>query len=989
MSLPSVFGTYHDITGELTRRIAPRLEGGAQIEILIPSRAIASSITRSLLRLLPHGFSGVVLHTPDSLAKKLFNERGDYPHVASDAERSLAMTAATASIDPSLRIPGIAAMLDRTYRDLRDSGLTIDLFAARERRMRDLARTRSVVSTWRRYEQNLRAINAADPADILDRAAGFAKDARPQIVFGFYDMTGTQEKLFRALAGAGNVESIFVPVPLAADTPATPYGFAAPFVSRLRSLGVDVTSKTDAVPASWSITAHDSIAAELRSVCRSAKRLIDGGLAIDDVGIAVRSVDRHEAESLARIALEYGLPLATNRVMDLRGHRFGRAVVRLLRLRDERFPRGQVIAILRDGLWLEGATRNAINAADRATREAEIAGGPPELVRRALAGIDPRRDWLTPQIAPFARWVTELWDITAGFDKPRRGREWAATIRGLLEKFRPETEADLAALEGLESTAELLARGDAFGARLSSEDVVAMIEASEPIVLESPRRGLWFGDVMSLRGRSFDTVFLIGMQQDRFPQRRVEDPLLPDVERRVVGMPVIGDGRDEETMLLELARSSARRHIELAFSSSDLAGRLLRASSFIQALAFENERDVKKRRDVYRDFAAYVREKMPPPPDAPLSPSELRRAAMREHPSQVTLGAPLQRAIRNAQRAGTRSEYDGFLTAGDALASQIREIAAKVSPTSLEDFGDCPHKFFVGRLLGISELADPDNEPQMHVRDKGTLDHSVLEKFYRGAPALEQLKHPELPRLSETGRKRLRQIVAEVFDEFDKRRPPFNETIRRIERSISLAGLERFLGRDLQDLFDAGLRPSHLEYAFGTDREGPPDYPDPVPLHAGDLEFAIRGRIDRIDAAEDGRRRIVDYKSYASKKYLDIALQVATGRRIQLALYAMAIQTIFGLPDEALSGVIKGIRGETKLEKLSFGLAECKEELLRTLETFAVAITRGQFPAFPEAESCKYCAVNFACRSKYDAEEQRALAEYENALELIRELENR
>src|SRR5207253_2649741 len=59
-------------------------------------------------------------------------------------------------------------------------------------------------------------------------------------------------------------------------------------------------------------------------------------------------------------------------------------------------------------------------------------------------------------------------------------------------------------------------------------------------------------DVMSFRGRAFDHLFVVRMQDDHFPQRRNDDPLVPDHDRKLLGMREIGDGREEERLLFEL-----------------------------------------------------------------------------------------------------------------------------------------------------------------------------------------------------------------------------------------------------------------------------------------------------------------------------------------------------------------------------------------------------------------------------------------------------
>src|SRR5262245_1421560 len=179
---PLHLGRYRDLAGA----IAARLIAAPQQEVIVASAGMAHAITAELLRGRA-GVAGLRLHTIDTFARRLVNDAGEYPRVASDAERRLAMRMAIRSVDdPMMQTRGIAAMLERTYRDLRDGGMTLDQFDARRQR------TRLALRAWREYERLIAQLGAIDPADLLARAAQLAPEAAPQIVAGFYDMTAMQ-----------------------------------------------------------------------------------------------------------------------------------------------------------------------------------------------------------------------------------------------------------------------------------------------------------------------------------------------------------------------------------------------------------------------------------------------------------------------------------------------------------------------------------------------------------------------------------------------------------------------------------------------------------------------------------------------------------------------------------------------------------------------------------------------------------------------------
>ena len=74
-------------------------------------------------------------------------------------------------------------------------------------------------------------------------------------------------------------------------------------------------------------------------------------------------------------------------------------------------------------------------------------------------------------------------------------------------------------------------------------------------------------------------------------------------------------------------------------------------------------------------------------------------------------------------------------------ASQLYRVVRQQggSNTQLEDFGECPQKFFFKHILHVEEYDDPDRELQMHHREKGKLDHTILERFYKSGATPDRI----------------------------------------------------------------------------------------------------------------------------------------------------------------------------------------------------------------------------------------------------------
>jgi ATP-dependent helicase/DNAse subunit B len=480
--------------------------------------------------------------------------------------------------------------------------------------------------------------------------------------------------------------------------------------------------------------------------------------------------------------------------------------------------------------------------------------------------------------------------------------------------FHLDTELDLAAADALDEIATLFKR---FG----SHDAASVIDAIENVTLRQPATDnqqpvVHASDVLRFRGRSFQHLFVVRMQDDVFPQRRIEDPLLPDADRRALGIREIGDGADEEKLLFQLLLDSSE-HVTFSFAASDGFGKVLRVSRFA-------------RHAVVGSRLSVVSE--------PIT-----------HRQPTTNNRQLQLLVRS----GTQSTFDGYLT---AVSDQIKARLHAISPTQLEDFGECPQKFLLKHILGVEDVDHPERELQIQPRDKGKLDHEILERFYKTGADLEAL-------------------IDEAFDRHEQEQPPFNRTIRAIERRATKRLLREFVESDRAELEASHLTPQWFEYRFGTKHRELAQHPEPFVVNAAGVPIRIEGMIDRIDS--DGVRfRIVDYKSGKALRHAGLSEKIDRGVRLQLALYAMAVAEFFGADAANVSGAIKPLVVEdAKPAKYAFALAEKRDGLLETLELFVSSILASTFPAFPidgDFDSCKYCPVNHSCRTRHDFDERHA-----------------
>ncbi|HEX2831701.1 MAG TPA: PD-(D/E)XK nuclease family protein [Thermoanaerobaculia bacterium] len=908
MSSP-IFAPYRD----LARQLAARLVAGRERdplapwreEVIVPSRGAAEQISLELIRLLPQGVAGVRLRTIDDLARALVTG----VRVASEAERRLAMRLAIRSVDhPMMESRGVASMLERAYRDVRDSGLSLADFARRVKNahgLRNAGRTQAILDAWTAYEKRIADLGVIDPSELLSRAArAISSKTPPQLVAGFYDMTGAQWQIVDALRKADRLGGVCIP---------TTEPFAQPFIARFEASPV-------ALPPSESratVLQYDSPFHELREACRRISEQLAAGIDPKEIGIVARSFDPYDIRLLHRFAGEFGFRTTLEDEIRLGSHHMGRAATTLLRLRERDFPRGDVLELVRDGLNVQ--TKIHVDAVDAATRRARIAGGTTDELK-------PMRG-RSPVLDSYIALVGELETLT---------REVLTDFAGL---FTLETEQDQQAAEKLDQIASLFKR---FGGTAIGADVIDAIDhetLARPVKKESRQPVIWAGDIMRFRGRAFPHLHVVRMQDDVFPQRRTEDPLLPDSDRRLLALREIGDGREEEQLLFSFVRDAET----LSFAAGDGFGKVLRPSRYLRGLPVTN--------------IAHVPE------------TGQRPAASRQ----------LQLLVQ----AGTRSPFDGYVS---GFTSPLESL----SPTQLEDFGECPQKFLLKHILRVEDIEDPERALQIHHRDKGTIDHQILERFYRHTTE-EQLHAAAaaLPRLPEEMIERLEALVDAGFDEHEQQYPPFNRTVRDIERRATKRILREFVSADIADLAAQELMPRWFEYRFGR-KHKEANHPEPFVVDTGVMQVRVEGTVDRIDVGPE-RFRIVDYKSGKAGRHANLSDKIDRGVRLQLALYAMAVTEFFAADPASVSGTIKPlVAGDVKAEKFAFALHEKRETLLETLRIFMRAIAGGAFPAFPnendlEFNSCKYCPVNHSCRTKHDADERYALQQKSDPRTLLNE----
>jgi ATP-dependent helicase/nuclease subunit B len=246
--------------------------------------------------------------------------------------------------------------------------------------------------------------------------------------------------------------------------------------------------------------------------------------------------------------------------------------------------------------------------------------------------------------------------------------------------------------------------------------------------------------------------------------------------------------------------------------------------------------------------------------------------ALLEHPE---LEATRREALRLSQ---ARFVPPPPVALAPELALAFWQDGALLPVTALESYGECPYKFFAGRMLRLSQR----QEAMLNMQDLGTLRHGILDRLFR---ALRKDKTQGLdwgtvdPAEADEA---IDRIVGEL--RLDK------QWAARLEAS-ALGGMtvEEVAGElklFVRALGVVGKRCRFVqirsEWIFGKNGE--------YTIQAGPRRFSIRGTIDRIDAlprtnGEPPTGVLVDYKS--GRRSLSLA-RIMEGIDMQLLTYALA-----------------------------------------------------------------------------------------------------
>ncbi len=478
------------------------------------------------------------------------------------------------------------------------------------------------------------------------------------------------------------------------------------------------------------------------------------------------------------------------------------------------------------------------------------------------------------------------------------------------------------------------------------------------------------------RGHAFDVVFVPGLAEKLFPQRVVEDPIVPDRARKGTALPANPDRASAERLALRLAVGAARRRIVLSYPRLDVDQSRPRTPSFY---GLEVLRAAEGKLPGFDELArranvtGAVRVGWPAPEqpvdaidDAEHDLSLLDAVLRRPEPEAqgmarylLSSNVHLARALRfRAERWQRRwTAADGLVAlpvdARAALAAHAL-TARSYSPTGLQNYAACPYRFVLQAIHKLAPREAPAPLEELDPLQRGSLIHEVLFELYTHLRAEGAL--PIGPANLDVARVALDRVLDEVVARYRDELAPAIERVWDDGVAAIRADLREWLRRAS---LDSTWRPQYFELSFGLspDRARDPHSRDEaVPLDCG---VALRGSIDLVERNDVGALRATDHKTGKARGKQGAV--IGGGEVLQPVFYALALEKL--LPGVRVEGgrlYFCTSTGDFTAVPVPLD-AEAREAASQVASTVGDALANAFLPAAPAERACQFCDYRRVC----------------------------
>lgn len=746
------------------------------------------------------------------------------------------------------------------------------------------------------------------------------------------------------------------------------------------------------VPVSVELFGAASVDAELREVVR---RIVDAGLSWDEVEIVASDPEVY-GSALHALGRRLGIPVTYAVGLPIGRTRTGRVVQAYLDWIEEGFQAHVIRRLLEAGDLRPPRSHGAQAPAALARRFRSLRIGWGRLryrdqIREALAGTDAleahkaetpeglqrRRDRVRSELEALRSILFPTLKATPAV--PDRMDEGGASVspaevaRGLATFLRrvprgrgPDRAAREEVARILERIEATLHRRTEFRAAVSilrghldirvRPELVGDDEDGAGAPWSSMGGALHLSDLEHGGFTGRPAVFLVGMDAERIPGGGVQDPVLLDSDRRVLGrdLPTSSELLRERIFRLASLFARLRGAVTMSFGAwqATEARSVGPSSVMLQALRLSRRDDGLTFRDLHHALGRVV-SAVPAPGRPHLDSDDLWMSSLdagdvlRHGRAAVRAAFPRLDAGLQAHAArldGTPSSVHGVVRARPERLDPRRNEEIVLSASRLEALGACPLRYLHASVLRVYPPDDPEHDPDLWLdaRERGSLLHRVFDSALREAkeagirledPAFEALA---LERLAE-GIVRLRREVP----------TPGEGTLAR-ERAALAEDVRSFV----RMVRESAPQYAALELRFGLGDDAPVE----LPLQEGAVR--LRGAIDRVDHDLAGLH-VIDYKTGAPYGYENGVF--AGGRRLQHAVYAHVAEE--RLQNDVVDGQYHFPTRRGQNQAFVYGRSDLAP-VTDLLEIMLDGVAAGHFVPTNDKDDCKFCDFAPVCRAR-------------------------
>ena len=399
-------------------------------------------------------------------------------------------------------------------------------------------------------------------------------------------------------------------------------------------------------------------------------------------------------------------------------------------------------------------------------------------------------------------------------------------------------------------------------------------------------------------------LYIIGLDESKFPLRTVQDAVLLDDEKKNILPDLLTSQEAVSNHIYQMAylMVSASGNIKAGMSAFDFKEN---RTNYPSSVLLQIYRLLKDKDAVYEDLTKYlelIKEGYGDSNNQYLDQDEFWMEKVTRKttsgktlkdalPSILTIDSGLGRGEVALREAGTSNftEYDGkVLPLGNEL--DLRKENITVSASMIELAATCPYRYFLKYVLKIKQRAreDADRLIWLNALERGSLIHKVYEIFvsHHYKESFGSISGQE---------KEIHDVLLQQIEEYRKKIPFQNEALMKLEIKLLEEDIKVFIriNDEIMNNTDFKAVPFKCELEFGDKKE------DAVEISLADgKKLLLRGKIDRLDLCEDNESVIVwDYKTGRPRGF-GKRMAVSGCRKIQHCLYSAAAPKILEKEDK-------------------------------------------------------------------------------------------